>query len=57
VVAVIFLSLLAAAGLRSTPGVLILPLEQSFGWRRDTISLAAAIGIFSMAWSGRSPPR
>ena len=46
VVAVIFLSLLAAAGLRATPGVLILPLEQSFGWSRDTISLAAAIGIF-----------
>ena len=46
VVAVIFLSLLVAAGLRSTPGVLILPLERSFGWSRDTISLAAAIGIF-----------
>ena len=46
VVAVVFLSLLAAAGLRSTPGVLILPLEQSFGWSRDVISLAAAIGIF-----------
>src|SRR5512145_1367611 len=44
VVAVIFLSLLAAAGLRSAPGVLILPLEQSFGWSRDVISLAAAIG-------------
>src|SRR5215470_10665067 len=46
VVAVIFLSLLAAAGLRSAPGVLILPLEQAFGWSRDTVSLAAAIGIF-----------
>jgi MFS family permease len=46
VVAVVFLSLLAAAGLRSTPGVLILPLEQSFGWSRDVISLATAIGIF-----------
>jgi predicted MFS family arabinose efflux permease len=46
VVAVVFLSLLAAAGLRSAPGVLILPLEQAFGWSRDTVSLAAAIGIF-----------
>ncbi|MFC3675531.1 MFS transporter [Ferrovibrio xuzhouensis] len=46
VVGVIFLSLLAAAGLRATPGVLILPLEKAFGWERDTISLAAAIGIF-----------
>ncbi|WP_370156234.1 MFS transporter [Ferrovibrio sp.] len=46
VVGVIFLALLAAAGLRATPGVLILPLEKAFGWDRDTISLAAAIGIF-----------
>jgi predicted MFS family arabinose efflux permease len=46
VVGVIFLSLLVAAGLRSAPGVLILPLEQAFGWSRDTVSLAAAIGIF-----------
>src|SRR5262249_50755024 len=46
VVAVIFLSLLTSAGLRSTPSVLILPLEQAFGWSRGTISLAAAIGIF-----------
>jgi sugar phosphate permease len=46
VIAVVFVSLLAAAGLRSAPGVLILPLEQSFGWSRDVISLAAAIGIF-----------
>src|SRR3546814_3922146 len=46
VVGVIFLSLLAAAGLRATPGVLILPLEKAFGWERETISLAAAIGIF-----------
>src|SRR3546814_232790 len=46
VVGVVFLSLLAAAGLRATPGVLIVPLENAFGWDRGTISLAAAIGIF-----------
>ena len=46
VVAVVFLSLLASAGLRSAPGVLILPLERSFGWGRDITALAAAIGIF-----------
>ena len=28
----IFLALLAAAGLRAAPGVLILPLEKAFGW-------------------------
>ena len=46
VVAVIFLSLLIAAGLRSAPSVMMLPLEKDFGWRRDVVSLAAAIGIF-----------
>lgn len=45
VVGVIFLSLLAAAGLRSAPGVLILPLERSFGWSREVVSLSAAFGI------------
>src|SRR5215510_8412381 len=46
VVAVIFLSLLVAAGLRSSMSVMMVPLEDAFGWRRDTISLAAAVGIF-----------
>ncbi len=45
VIGIIFLVLLIAAARASTPGVLILPLEQSFGWRRDVISLAAAISI------------
>ncbi|WP_341913970.1 MFS transporter [Ferrovibrio terrae] len=46
VVGVIFLCLLVAAGLRSTPSVLLVPWEKAFGWNRDTTSLAAAIGIF-----------
>src|SRR6202167_4399108 len=46
VVAVVFLALMVSAGLRATPGVLILPLEAAFGWDRASISLAAAIGIF-----------
>jgi predicted MFS family arabinose efflux permease len=46
VVGVIFLALLAASGLRSTPGVLILPLEEAFGWGRSTTALSAGIGIF-----------
>jgi MFS family permease len=46
VVGVIFLSLLVAAGVRATPGVLILPLESAFGWSRDVVSLSAAVGIF-----------
>jgi predicted MFS family arabinose efflux permease len=46
VVAVIFVSLLVAAGLRSSMSVMMVPLEDAFGWRRDTISAAAAVGIF-----------
>jgi MFS family permease len=46
VVAVTFLALLVSAGLRATPGVLMVPLQLNFGWDRATISFAAAIGIF-----------
>jgi predicted MFS family arabinose efflux permease len=46
VVAVVFVALMISAGMRATPGVLILPLESAFGWDRASISLAAAIGIF-----------
>jgi MFS family permease len=46
VVAVTFFALLVAAGLRATPGVLMVPLELNFGWDRATISFAAAVGIF-----------
>src|ERR1035437_9408383 len=45
VVAIVFLALLASAGLRSAPGVLILPLEQGFGWSLGEISFTASIGI------------
>ena len=46
VVAVTFFALLVSAGLRATPGVLMLPLQINFGWDRATISFAAAVGIF-----------
>jgi len=52
VVAVIFLCLLIAAGLRSAPAVMMLPLEGSFGWRRDVVSLAAGIGILLYGLTG-----
>ena len=44
--AVAFFVLLAAAGVRATPSVLIVPLEQSFGWSRETISFAIGVNIF-----------
>ncbi len=46
VAGVTFASLLVSAGLRAAPGVLLVPLEQAFGWSRSTTSLSAAIGIF-----------
>ena len=52
VVAVIFFCLLIAAGLRSSPAVMMLPLEHSLGWGRDAVSFAAAIGIFLYGLAG-----
>ncbi len=46
VMALTFLCLLAAAGVRATPGVLIVPWQQSLGWDRAVISLAIAINVF-----------
>ncbi|CAB4759018.1 unannotated protein [freshwater metagenome] len=43
--AVTFLTLVATAGFRSAPSVLVVPLEDSFGWSRDQISLAIAINV------------
>jgi len=44
-VAVTFVTLIATAGFRSAPSVLILPLEEAFGWSRTDISLAVAINV------------
>ncbi|MBN9031510.1 MAG: MFS transporter [Rhizobiales bacterium 63-7] len=52
VVGVIFLALLISSGLRSAPSVMMVPLEEAFGWRRDTISFATAIGIFLYGLAG-----
>ena len=52
VAGVIFICLLAGAGLRAAPGVMMLPIEASFGWSRETISLAAAIGILLYGLTG-----
>jgi MFS family permease len=46
VLAVTFFALLAGAGIRATPSVLIVPLEEEFGWTRSTISLAISLNIF-----------
>ena len=45
VAGVTFLTLLVTAGIRSTPGVLIVPLEHEFGWSRATISVAVSVNL------------
>ncbi|MCC6313629.1 MAG: MFS transporter [Thermomicrobiales bacterium] len=52
VAAVTFVTLLGAAGFRSTPGVLMTPLEQEFGWTRATISLAVSVNLLLYGFSG-----
>ncbi len=42
---VAFLTLITAAGFRSTVGVLIVPLQDEFGWSRAVISAAVAINL------------
>ena len=42
---VTFLTLMASAGFRSAPTVLIVPLEEAFGWSRAQISLAVGLNV------------
>ena len=44
-VGVTFLTLVTTAGFRSASSVLIIPLEDAFGWGREQISLAVAINV------------
>lgn len=43
--AITWLTLVASAGYRSAPAVLIVPLEDAFGWSRSQISLAISVNI------------
>ena len=43
--AIAFLTLAAAAGFRAAPSVLLVPLEDAFGWSRATISLAISVNV------------
>jgi len=44
-VTVTFFTLMASAGYRSAPSVLIVPLEEAFGWSRSQISFAVSINV------------
>ena len=52
VAALTFLTLLVVPGIRATPSVLIVPLEHSFGWGRDQITLAVSVGLFLFGMMG-----
>jgi len=52
VAAVGFVTLITAAGFRSTSGVLIVPLEDEFGWSRATIGLAVSINLLCFGLGG-----
>jgi len=52
VVALVFFTLLASAGVRATPGVLMVPLEKAFGWDRATISTALSLSLFLFGFMG-----
>lgn len=45
VAAVAFVALVGAAGFRAAPGVLMVPLQDEFGWSRGTLSLAVGVNL------------
>ena len=52
VAAVTFIALLGAAGFRATPSILIVPLQNEFGWNRAVISLAVSINLILFGLTG-----
>lgn len=49
---VAFIILLGASGFRSAPGVLMVPLQEAFGWDRGTISFAVSINLVLYGFMG-----
>ncbi|MBA3288451.1 MAG: MFS transporter [Acidimicrobiia bacterium] len=47
-----FVTLLGAAGFRSTPGILIDPLREEFGWSRATVGTAVSINVALFGFIG-----
>ncbi|HVU74044.1 MAG TPA: MFS transporter [Mycobacteriales bacterium] len=52
VAAVTFVTLMGASGFRSAPGVLIVPLQDQFGWSRATIGVAVSINLVLFGLAG-----
>ena len=49
---VAFITLLGAAGFRSTPAILIDPLGKEFGWSRATVATAVSINVLLFGFIG-----
>lgn len=52
VLAVSFLCLFVASALRSVPGIIMMSLEQEFGWSRETISGAISLNLLLFGFAG-----
>jgi len=52
VVALTFATMVVSAGVRSMPGVLMLPLEDEFDWSRSAISSVMSVGLFLYGMMG-----
>lgn len=52
VFAATFIILLGAAGFRSTPAVLMVPLEQEFGWNRALVGSAVSVNLLFFGFTG-----
>jgi MFS family permease len=52
VFAVTFVTLLGAAGFRSTPSILMVPLEDEFGWSRALVGFAVSVNLLLFGFSG-----
>ena len=52
IVAVTLVALTAAQAVRAAPGVIIVPLEQEFGWDRAAISLAVGLSLLTFGLGG-----
>ncbi len=52
VVGVTVATLLVSAGIRATPGVLIVPLELDMGWSRTLIASAVSVGLLLFGFAG-----
>ena len=52
VVAITAMTLIVSAGVRSAPGVFLLPLKDDLGWSRGSISFAVSLGLILFGLAG-----